>query len=168
MDSFKNELCCNLLKEKTGSINPLKGQRERERKKQMGLFPWLRLKWSCLSRPHYWSKKRHLRSLLLLPIVPTPTSRQMSLESHRTCKVMPNYTGNISYPDRALLPNRCVWSKPTRFTGASWAQASVKTKLRPFISMRSNSCRDIIAPVSPDPSLELKLIAAARFTKMPS
>lgn len=70
---------------------------------------------------------------------------------------MPNYIGNITwgmgYPDRGLLPNQCVWSKPTSFTGASWAQASVKTELRPFISKRSNSYRDIIAPVGPDPSL---------------
>ena len=117
--------------------------------------------------------------LLLSAFHTTPTSDQMREEVSTTCTVIPNCIGNttwhVGYPERGLLPTSCVWSKPASFT-ASWAEASVRSELRPCIysasekpiSKRSNSDRDIITSVSPDPSLSLKLMAAAQVTKLPS
>lgn len=159
MDSVNRRAGLQFIKRKDRHHQPTKGQRE---KQADGPLPWIRWKWSCLSGEHH-SVEEHIidpkRGIwnLCCSFLYSPPPSLIKGGEKISSKVMSNCIGNITwgidYPDKGLLPNQCVWSKPTSFTGASWAQASVKTEPRPFISKRSNSCRDIIAPVSPDPSL---------------
>lgn len=86
------ELCCNLLTEKTGSINLRKGQREKSR---------IRLKWSYLSRQH-----RLIEECIIRPrrgtcnqcslLYSTPLHHEMRRKISSICTVTPSCIGNIN------------------------------------------------------------------------